>query len=204
VESRTRLTLGGMATVAASVAVVCAVAMTTSAALADSPGTPAGAPVLVPAAAATTSPAVSEGSAPAPAESAAASPVPPAPVDEPQTVPAPEPEDVAASAQAPSAAGQPPATTEQRLVDQAAASGTWDDAYAWAQERGWSEARTEAWIARLDAKLAEQGTRDAGSTRMPKHLDTLTDSAQTVTSSGRDHSGPTSGSKRERSQVPPG
>ena len=34
-ESRTRLAIGGMATVAASVAVVCAVAMTTSVALAD-------------------------------------------------------------------------------------------------------------------------------------------------------------------------
>ena len=49
VESRTRLAIGGMATVAASVAVVCAVAMTNSVALADAAGAPVGAdPVVVP------------------------------------------------------------------------------------------------------------------------------------------------------------
>ena len=203
-ESRTRLSLGGMATVAASVAVVCAVAMTTSAALADAPGRSAGASVRVPAAATTSSPAASEVSVPAPAQSAAADPLPQAPVDEPQTVPAPEPEDVAVSAQTSGAAVPSTTTIEQRLVDEAAASGKWDDAYAWAQEHGWTAARTEAWIARLETKLADKRTQDADSSRMPKHPDTRTDSAETGTSSGRDHSGSTSGSKRERSQVPPG
>uniref|UniRef100_UPI00197C1FB7 hypothetical protein n=1 Tax=Microbacterium sp. CPCC 204701 TaxID=2493084 RepID=UPI00197C1FB7 len=51
-DARTGLVIGGMATVAASVAVVCAVALTTPAALADSPGTNvATARVLVPASA---------------------------------------------------------------------------------------------------------------------------------------------------------
>ena len=40
VDSRTRLAIGGMVTVAASVAVVCVVAMTSSVALADAAGAP--------------------------------------------------------------------------------------------------------------------------------------------------------------------
>src|SRR6478735_2426084 len=48
-DSRTRFAIGGVSTVVASVAVVCAVALTNSVALVDSAGAPAGAqPVVVP------------------------------------------------------------------------------------------------------------------------------------------------------------
>ena len=67
VEGRTRLALGGMATVAASVAVVCAVAMTTTVALADSAGSPAGARSVIVPASATTPVAASATPSPTPA-----------------------------------------------------------------------------------------------------------------------------------------
>jgi hypothetical protein len=49
-ESRTRLAIGGMATVAASVTVICVVALTNSVALSETAGSPIdAAPVVVPA-----------------------------------------------------------------------------------------------------------------------------------------------------------
>jgi hypothetical protein len=205
VESRTRLTLGGMATVAASVAVVCAVAMTTSAALADSPGATVGAPVRVPASTATAAASsdvpASEVGTPAPESTAA----PQTPVTEPETVPAPEPEDVAVTIQTPDP-GEVSAATEDRFVEAAEVTGAWDEAYAWAEERGWPQARIDAWIARLDSKLTEKRANDAGSFRLVEvsDADSRIEPAKAEKASGRDRSGSTSGSKREQSQVPPG
>jgi hypothetical protein len=192
-----------MATVAASVAVVCAVAMTTSVALADSAGAPAGArSVIVPSAAATAS------AEPTPSPSVAA-PVAQAPVQEPETVPAPEPEDVASPLDAQTSAGEPSAASEEQLVEEIEQSGSLDAAYEWAQQHGWQRARIEAWIARLEAKVAEKRSKDdrAGQSSSDDSAGKRTDPrlpAEAGTPSGRDLSGSSSGSKREQSRVPPG
>ena len=203
-EGRTRLALGGMATVAASVAVVCAVAMTTSVALADSAGSPAGAEsVVVPASAASAA-------ASATPEASTAPVTPQAPADRPETVPAPEPEDVASPPIVQTQVGEPSAETEDQFVTEVQESGSSDAAYAWAEQRGWSSARIDAWIARLESKAAEKVRKNADSDRL-----TSSDSgagkrtdprlpADAGTPSGRDLSGSTSGSKREQSRVPPG
>ena len=203
-EGRTRLALGGMATVAASVAVVCAVAMTTSVALADSAGSPAGAEsVVVPASAASAA-------ASATPEASTAPVTPQAPADQPETVPAPEPEDVASPPIVQTQVGEPSAETEDQFVTEVQESGSSDAAYAWAEQRGWSSARIDAWIARLESKAAEKVRKNADSDRL-----TSSDSgagkrtdprlpADAGTPSGRDLSGSTSGSKREQSRVPPG
>lgn len=200
-ESRTRLAIGGMATVGASVAVVCAVAMTTSVALADSAGKSTGArPVVVPSSSA------SDGASPS------AVPVPPqssVPVIAPETVQAPEPEDVAAPPVTHSWAGEPSLATADQLVAVVEATGSWDAVYAWAQNRGWSQARTDAWVAHLDAKIADRQPSDKTSSRpnaqdagSADRKDTLLP-AQAGTTAERDQSGPPFGSKREQSRVPP-
>lgn len=203
-EGRTRLALGGMATFAASVAVVCAVAMTTSVALADSAGTPAGAEsVIVPASA----PSAATSATPEPSTQAAA---PQTPSDQPETVPAPEPEEVASPQIVQTQTGEPSAATEDQFVTEVQESGSWQAAYAWAEERGWSTARVDALIARLESKVAEEVRNNTGSDQL-----TSNDSgagnradprppAHAGTPSGRDLSGSTSGSKREQSRVPPG
>jgi len=204
VGGRTRLAIGGIATVAASVAVVTLVAMTSTVALADAAGVPARTrPVVVPAAATTP--------APAPTASAAASATQVAPpVAEPETVPAPGPEDVAAGSGA--SAGEPSPTTGDQLVAEPVASGSWDSARAWAAQHGWTSARIEAWIARHAAKLTEfepePGRDDAsgGSEKRPSDPVDSKDSqtpARAGDTSGHDLSGSRSGSKREQSLVPP-
>jgi len=204
VEGRTRLALGGIATVAASVAVVCAVAMTTSVALADSAGSPAGAQsVIVPASAAS--------AAASPTPAASTEPVTPqTPADQPETVPAPEPEDVASPPIVQTQVGEPSAATEDQFVTEVQESGSWDAAYAWAEQRGWSSARIDAWIARLESKVAEKVRKNTGSDQLTSNdsgAGKRTDPrlpADAGTPSGRDQSGSTSGSKREQSRVPPG
>jgi hypothetical protein len=219
VDSRTRLAIGGMTTVAASIAVVCAVAMTTSAALADSAGaTIAARPVVVPTSAASPTPIARPSTVPATPLPAALVPA------EPETVPAPEPEDIAGPAEAQTPTAEPSAATEDQLAAEVAASGSWDAVYAWADERGWSQARTEAWIARLDAKMAvgradkdagEQADEDAGKL-VDQDADKLVapdsltgnraeplEPAEAEKTSERDLPGPSFGSKRERSPVPP-
>jgi hypothetical protein len=177
--------------------------MTTSVALADSAGAPAGArSVIVPSAAATAS------TDPTPAPSVAA-PIPQAPLQEPETVPAPEPEDIASSVDSQASAGEPSAASEEQLVAEIEQSGSLDAAYEWAQQHGWQRARIEAWIARLEAKVAEKRAKgesagqlksdDSAGKRTAPHLP-----AEAGTPSGRDLSGSSSGSKREQSRVPPG
>ena len=200
-DSRTRLAIGGMATVAASIAVVCAVAMSTSVALADVAGAPAGArPVIVPSSTATPSSTASP--SPVPVAPPVAAPVVPA-----ETVPVPEPEDVAhPTQQAP--AGDPSAATQEQLIADVIASGSWDAVYAWAEQHGWPPARVDAWIARIDAQVADKRADENG------RVNSLTSNsitgmdlqlpAQADETSGRGQSGLSSGSKREQSRVPPG
>lgn len=150
VDSRTWLVIGGMTTVAASIAVVCAVAMTTSSALVDAAGaTVAARPVVVPTSAASPTPVARPTALPVTPPPAASVPVLP------ETVPAPAPEDIAAPSSGQAPVSEPSARTEDELAAAVAASGSWDVVYAWAQQRGWSQARTEAWIARLGTKISD-------------------------------------------------
>jgi hypothetical protein len=210
VEGRTRLALGGVATVTASIAVVCAVAMTTSIALADVVGAPVGGrAVVVPASDRST-----------PTASASPTVVHPQPrAEAPETVPAPEPEDVAAppatqtpvaSAPAPrtsapqSSADEPSGAVEGTLVAEVENSGSWDAVYRWAEARGWSPERIAAWVERLESKLADSRSAqtkskdDTSGNRLAPLLP-----PETGDTSGRDLSGSTPGSKREQSRVPP-
>ncbi len=50
----------------------------------------------------------------------------------------------------------PSPAIEEQLAAAVSASGTWDAVYDWADSRGWSRERTEAWIERLDEKIAER------------------------------------------------
>ena len=200
VESRTRLAIGGMATVAASVAVVCVVAMTSNAAMADVTGAPTGSrPVVLPSAPVPSVPAPSASAVPPAAQA-------PAPV-EPETVPAPEPYDVTAPPSSSVAADDPSAATEEQLLAEALATGTWDGVRAWAVERGWDSARVDAWIAKLQVRLAERGDLPGGLTLPDSSPSARTGSqspALAGAASGRDLSGSSLGSKREQSRVPPG
>ena len=211
-DSRTRLAIGGMTTVAASIAVVCAVAMTTSAALADSAGAVVGArAVVVPTSAASPTPVARPSTAPATPPAAALVPA------QPETVPAPEPEDISGPVTAQTAATEPSPETEHQLAAEVAASGSWDAVYAWADEHGWPQARTEAWIARLGAKIsdgkADKGADEPAAEDADKLVapDSVIDDraeppstpAKAEKTSERDLPGPSFGSKRERSLVPP-
>lgn len=155
------LVVGGMATVAASVAVVCAVALTNSVALADSPGsTVASARVLVPASASpspervaravevTAQPEVVEAPAPivvddtsAGDDTAAATPAPPSPA-------------------APAAPVTPP--NANAAVEASKKAGTWDAVIAWARAQGWSQERIDEWVTRLEE---ERGAAASGGDR---------------------------------------
>jgi hypothetical protein len=141
VESRTRFAIGGMSTVVASVAVICAVALTNTVALSDSAGVPVKAtPVVVP------SPSASADVARVPASVAprtsAALVVPDA-----EAVPAPAP--IAVTTTAPSATSEP---TSAAAVAEAEESGSWEPVRAWANGNGWSQNRIDAWIQRLEEK----------------------------------------------------
>jgi len=201
VDSRTRLAIGGMVTVAASVAVVCVVAMTSSVALADAAGAPVGSrPVVVPSAATTPIASPSPSAIPPTAQ-------PPVPVVEPETVPAPDPEDIAALQNPSGTIAEPSVAVEDQLVAEVTASGSWDSVREWAEQRGWSAARVDAWISRLEAKLEREGG-SAPDRLIPSDLTSgarteSKNSARADKSSGRDLSGSSSGSKRGQSQVPP-
>lgn len=159
-DARMGLVVGGMATVAASVAVVCAVALTNSVALADSPGsTVASARVLVPA-------------------SASPSPERVVPVAEvtaqPEVVEAPAPivvddtsagdDTVAATPTPPSPAAPVPVTppNANAAVEASKKAGTWDAVIAWARAQGWSQERIDEWVAHLEE---ERGAAASGGDR---------------------------------------
>lgn len=223
VEGRTRLALGGMATATASIAVVCAVAMTTSAALVDAAGVTVDARAVV-------VPTVSGSAAATAAPTAAPAPriTPPAGSAAPEIVPAPAPEDVAAPpvtspvrtvetapAEPSPSDAQPSGAQEAQLVAEVEDSGSWDVVYAWARERGWSSERAEALVERLESRVTgrekddDSREKDDDDTELTVK-DTTSDNRtapplppEADDTSGRDLSGPSSGTKRERSRVPP-
>lgn len=215
VEGRTRLALGGMATATASIAVVCAVAMTTSGALVDAAGVTVDArAVVVPIASGSASASVAPTASPAPRATPATG------IVAPETVPAPEPEDVAAPpvtspVQAPEAApaepapsdAQPSGAQEAQLVAEVEDSGSWDVVYVWARERGWSSERADALIERLASRVTGREKDDTAELTVKD----TTSGNRTVPplppeadgTSGRDLSDPSSETKREQSRVPP-
>lgn len=148
--------MGGMTAVAASVAVVCIVAMTNTAALKDSPATTVAASrVLVPAAS-------SPSATPSPAPVATTPVVTP---NEAEVVEAPDPtavEPTAPTASAPRTAAAPPASDAgeaaadvDAAIEAARATGTWDSLRVWAQDHGWSTGRIDALIERLSRAAAD-------------------------------------------------
>ncbi|MGL4255907.1 MAG: hypothetical protein ACRCSL_06190 [Microbacterium sp.] len=179
-ESRTRLAIGGLTTVAASVTVICIVALTNSLALSESAGSSVGAaPIVVPA---SDEDAAEEGSTPTATPRATPSPEPePEPQTEEPTdsaapptaevVPAPDAQVVTPVRPSP-AAEQPsrpsgPATVEEAIA-QAEASGSWAPLRTWAESQGWSAGRIDALIKKLEraradyqVELGTQRTTDA-------------------------------------------
>lgn len=197
-ESRTRLAIGGMATVAASVTVICVVALTNSLALTESAGSPLNAaPVIVPASDSEESASATATPVPTPSATPVATPVDTA-VETPTTpstsapaaevVPAPEAKVVTPARPAPA----PSATdTFEAAIAQAKAAGSLEPLRAWAQRRGWSTERIDALLAKLDRQLGDRSGTDGGS-----HSDGRGGS---TTNSGKDDRGSGTDSSGERS-----
>ena len=141
-ESRTRYAIGGMSTVIASVAVVCAVALTNSVALAESRGVPVlSSGIVVP------TPASPRNVAVAPSTvTAAAAPV--AEVSVAETVPAPDPIAVAEQA----LPNTEPQSSAAAALIEGEASGDWGSVRRWADRNGWDQGRIDAWVQRLEQK----------------------------------------------------
>ncbi|WP_019181210.1 hypothetical protein [Microbacterium yannicii] len=159
VDARARLAMGGVTTVAASAAVICLVAFTNSAVLADSEGSTVAAPrVVVP----------STGSA---APAAEALPEGTTTMVVPETVQAPhpvvvaeprvnEPQTPVPAVPSDDASGPGFSAEPDEAVAAAAASGRWDEVRAWALAHGWSPGRTDAWISRLQDDAAVPSLAD--------------------------------------------
>jgi hypothetical protein len=185
VESRTRLAIGGMATVAASVTVICIVALTNSVALSESAGSPVdAAPVVVPASGAgddedRSTPSATPKPSPTPTPLLPDAQTPANPRTSPpvaEVVPAPEAQIVIPTQPAPAAeqpnrpsAGSTPSTPSSldAAIAQAEATGSWAPVRAWAARQGWSAGRTDALIAKLeraqeDERLEVESDRKAG------------------------------------------
>jgi hypothetical protein len=156
VDSRTWFAVGGVSTVAASVAVVCLVALTNAAALADSAGAPVSVgPVVVPAPSATAGhPLAHPTVSPTPrSQTPTADPTSPAAdggTDAATTATRGVPGAMVAAAPA----HVIPASAEAALVESRAA-GTWDAIREWARSVGWSEGRISAWVVRLEQEKAQ-------------------------------------------------
>jgi hypothetical protein len=157
-------------TVAASVAVICAVAFTNSAVLADAEGSTVASPRVVVPSASTESPAAQD-----PREHVTTVVIP-------ETVQAPDPVVVphtGTTKQAPQtpalrspSADQTAAESSSQpdeAVTAAAAAGNWDEVREWARAHGWSPARTDAWISRLqsDVKQPAQAADKGGAAEKP-------------------------------------
>ena len=174
-EARTGLVSGGVTAVAASIAVVTAVALANTMALKDSPGTSlASESVVVPS---TTSPSASPRATP----TATLEAVPPAGAE---VVEAPAPLVVdpplasdaprlpVTSANPPAAATAPDASQPATAADidsviaAAKASGSWDELRAWTQAHGWATARTDALVSRLERELAEKSPEPANNAEL--------------------------------------
>ncbi|MDY0911073.1 hypothetical protein [Microbacterium sp. CFBP9034] len=144
-----------MSTVAASVAVICAVALTNSMALSDTQGsTVHAARVVVPSsggASAANGGEAPDDVAPVPPAAEETRTLPVTPVAE--IVPAPDPVVIAPPVAQPVAephGGSPVIPSQAEAVAAAKASGSWDSAREWAATVGWSQARIDAWIAKLE------------------------------------------------------
>ena len=150
-DERMRLAVGGAATIFVSVAVVCAVAVTNAAALADTSGAPVSfaqvdVPLSTPRPAPSTTPAVIVTT---PTIVAAD------PVATPETLPAPEPEDVAPADSAPAPVVEAPApeqvpaesSSDQSGTSPAISARTWERLIRWAHSNGWSDAEIARWLA---------------------------------------------------------
>jgi hypothetical protein len=151
--------MGGVTTVAASAAVICLVAFTNSAVLADSEGSTVAAPRVVVPSTGTAAPeaeALPEGitTVVVPETVQAPDPVVVAEprVNEPQT---PEPAVPSDDAAKPGSSAEP-----HEAVAAAAAAGRWDEVRAWALAHGWSPGRTDAWISRLQDDAAVPSLAD--------------------------------------------
>jgi hypothetical protein len=185
VESRTRYAIGGVSTVIASVAVVCAVALTNSVALADSAGVPVrSSGVVVP------TPTASGTVAAAPSAVAIATPPAAPEASAAETVPAPDPIAVAAQT-LPTEDSQ---STAEAAVVEGEASGDWNAVRQWANRNGWDQGRIDAWVERLEQKRAAAVDRpsnapkvDAGDTSLTKDDGRWAASDSSKTSAKADH-----------------
>lgn len=170
-DARTGLVIGGMTAVAASVAVVTAVALANTAALADSPGTTvASERVVVPAAA---SPSATPQSMPAATSDSLV------PSAEPEVVQAPAPVEVVPSESTGARGYTAPSTPEvvapiapeasadvDAAIAAAQAAGSWDSLRSWAAAQGWSSGRLDALIARLERETAGQNKQSDSSSSL--------------------------------------
>lgn len=168
-ESRTRMAIGGMATVAASVTVICVVALTNSLSLADSAGSPIGAPPVVVPVSGGSTPSASPTPAATPRATPSPSTAPVEPVSEatsdPETtpptaevVPAPEARVVTPAAPTVEPEPRPDSSVPSSLRDalaQVRSTGSWDPLRAWAVSRGWSEKRVDRLIAKIERSQDE-------------------------------------------------
>ncbi|MEV5068530.1 hypothetical protein MRBLMI12_000072 [Microbacterium sp. LMI12-1-1.1] len=154
-EARTGLVIGGVTAVAASIAVVTAVALANTMALADSPGTSlASERVIVPSA-----------SSPSPSASAAVTPEAPVPPVNAEVVEAPAPQVVdqplasdgsRATTNAPIAAEPAAPADIETVIAAAKAAGSWEELRSWANAQGWTTARIDALVSRLERETAEK------------------------------------------------
>ncbi|WP_194411173.1 hypothetical protein [Microbacterium cremeum] len=166
-DARTGLVIGGMATVAASVAVVCVVALTTPAALADSPGSNvASARVLVPAGA-STSPEVAAPVAEAAPEAVVVEAPEPAVVEPASSDDAARVTPPPVSSVTPAEPATPP--NAKAAVEASVKAGSWDAVIAWALAHGWSQERIDEWIDRLETErtAASEGGRPGEEQQAP-------------------------------------
>lgn len=187
-----------MSTVFASVAVICAVALTNSVALAESAGTPIEAePLILP-------------SPQAARNVTHADRVDPQVPDATAVAPTAEP----VAAPAPITVTVPPATpthtTAQDAVEVAEQTGTWTPVEEWANNQGWSKGRIDAWIKRLEDERGAQGNGEQGRDSSNESGDRLTtsDSDQKTsvkadTSAERQTVESDLGSKKTQSRVSP-
>lgn len=174
----------------ASIAAVAAVIMTHSAALADVAGAHVHATAIVIPMTASAAPSVTP-AIPAPVATApTVAPEVEAPVSQPEVESAPQADEtVAEEPVVTTVATAPSAATEEAVVASAALTGTWDAAYEWCKNHGWTSLQTSEWISRLEGKL-QQFTAQPSGTRVTE-------------TSGLDHDGLKAGSQKDRSPDSP-
>ena len=198
-EARTGLVIGGVTAVAASIAVVTAVALANTMALKESPGTSlASEGVVVPS---TTSPTASPRATPTvtlevvpPAAAEVVEAPAPLVVDPPFAADAPRipaaPATPPAPVTAPDASVPATAADIEAVIAAAKASGSWDELRAWTQAHGWTAARTDALVSRLERELAEKSPEPSSNAELaeapvPSQLDTQRRQVQAETEYAR-------------------